>query len=68
MAAEKTNGIYMVKIPTAMNMFSRGRNRMIDDAKKANAYIKTGRSCLVIVPKMQEYYENLACSHMELQD
>lgn len=54
------NETYMIKVPTAMAMFNRGRNMMIEDAIKAGAYIKVGRSCLVIVPKMKAYYEQLA--------
>lgn len=57
---QNTNTVYMVKIPEAMTMFSRGRNRIVDDAKSADAYVRCGRSRLIIVSKLMKYYENLA--------
>ena len=54
------NTTYMLKVPEAMALFSRGRNRMIADAIQAGAYVKAGRSRLIIVDKMKRYYENLA--------
>lgn len=54
------NEKYMIKISEAMTMFSRGRNRIVEDAINANAYVKIGRSRMIIVDKMKKYYEGLA--------
>ncbi len=57
---KNTNTVYMVKIPEAMTMFSRGRNRICDDARAAGAFVRCGRSRLIIVSKLMKYYEDLA--------